>query len=102
RGGVQDLLYYGVARGPDQPAAINLDARGVLQRADDGDGVRQPLALQTAGPVEHGQADGSGTDLHAGRRGSVPAGTDGAAARRQRPEGDVKARMAAARKERPM
>jgi len=28
------ILHHGVALGPDQPAAINPDPRGVLQRAD--------------------------------------------------------------------
>ncbi len=93
RGGVQDLLYHGLANRPDEPAAVNPDARGIFQRADDGNGVRQPLALQTAGHVEHGQADGSVAGLHAGRRGSVPAGPYGAAARRQRPECGVTARV---------
>jgi hypothetical protein len=93
RGGVQDLLYHGLARRPNQPAAVNTDARRVFQRADDGDGVRQPLALRPAWHVEHGQADGSGTGLHIGRRGSVPASPDGAAAQRQRPECGVKVRV---------
>jgi len=42
RGGVQDLLYHGLARRPDQPAAVNPDARRVFQRADDGENCRLP------------------------------------------------------------
>lgn len=52
-----NLLYHGLASRPDEPSPVNPDARRVFQRADDGDGVRQPLALRPAGHVEHGQAD---------------------------------------------
>ena len=56
---VQDLLHHGVARGPHQPAAIEPDARDHLQRADHGDGLRQPLVLKPSRHVEHGQIAGA-------------------------------------------
>ncbi len=41
-----------MARGPNQPTAVNLDARRVLQRADDGDSIREPVAIEPAGHVD--------------------------------------------------
>jgi len=64
---------------PGEPAgptaAINPDARVFFQRADDGDGVRQPMALRPAGHFEHGQAHGLALVCTL-RRGSVPAGPE--------------------------
>ena len=77
---VQDVLHHGVARGPHQPAAVDADSGGRVQRRDDRDRVRQPVAVERARHVEHGQIDGARSRLHDGRRGAVPAGPDGPAA----------------------
>src|SRR4029077_4771748 len=56
---------------------IDPDASGDLQRDDPGDRVRQPLAVQRSGYLEHGETDGAVADLHDDSRSVVPAGTDG-------------------------
>ncbi len=81
RGRLQDLLHHGVAGGHNQSAAVEPDPRGVLQRHDDGDGVRQPVDVEPPGDVQHGEIARAVADLHARRRGAVPAGPYGATAR---------------------
>ena len=80
--GVAFKIYYvtGVAKGTDQFPAIGADARGVLQHTTDRDRVRQPVALQPARHIQHGQAPGAVACLHACRGGAVPAGLDGRSA----------------------
>ncbi len=56
---VQDLLCDGMALGPNQPSAVEPDARDFLQRDDHGDRVRQPVAIQSSRYLEHGQAAGA-------------------------------------------
>jgi len=77
--GVAFKIYYIMAwrAGRTNLLQSTLTRAVFFQRADDGDGVRQPMALRPAGHFEHGQAHGLGAGLHAGRRGSVPAGPDG-------------------------
>ena len=58
RRGVQDLLHHGLARGADQPAAVGAHARRDVQRADDGDRLRQPVVFQPSRDIQHGQAVG--------------------------------------------
>ena len=50
----------------DEPAAIEPDARDLLQRADHRDRVRQPVAVEPSGHGEHGQAAGAVAGHHAG------------------------------------
>ena len=83
---VQDLLHHGVARGPHQPAAIKPDARDHLQRADHGDGLRQPVVLKPSRHVEHGKIAGLVARHHHVRGGAVPAGAHGPAARGKKDE----------------
>ena len=78
---LQDLLRDGVAGGPDQPAAVEPDARGVLQRDDHRHGVRQPVDVEPPGHVQHGQAAGALAHLHACGGGAVSARPHGPAAR---------------------
>jgi len=77
--GVAFKIYYIMAwrAGRTNLLQSTLTRAVFFQRADDGDGVRQPLALRPAGHFEHGQADGSGAALHPGGCGSVPARPDG-------------------------
>ncbi len=84
--GVAFKIYYIMAwrAGQTGPAAVEPDARGVLQRADHRDGVRQPVALEPSGHVEHGQAARAVAAHDACRRRAVPAGADGQAARARR------------------
>ena len=54
--GVAFKIYYVMAwRGRDEPAAVEPDAGGDLQRADDGDRVRQPVALGHPGTASMGE-----------------------------------------------
>ena len=80
---VQDLLHHGVAGGDDAPSPDAVDPRGDLQRADDGDRLRQPVVFEPPRHLEHGQAAGAVARLHFGGRCPVPAYPDGKAARRR-------------------
>ena len=79
--GVAFKIYYVLAwRGRDEPACILADPRRAVQRDDDGDRFREPLAIQSPRHLEHGQAVEPVARDHAGRRGAVSADPDGAAA----------------------
>ena len=52
---VQDLLCNGLAVGQNESAAVEPDASNILQRADDSDGVRKSVAIQSSGYFEHGK-----------------------------------------------
>ena len=67
-------------RGHDRAGAVDPDPRRHLQRADHGDRLRQPVAVEPSRHVEHGRADGAGAVLHDDGGGAVPARADGAAA----------------------
>ena len=77
--GVAFKIYYVTAWrvGPNQPAAIEPDARGLLQRDDHGDGVRQPVAVEPSRHVEHGQAAGAVAADDACAAVAVSAGANG-------------------------
>jgi hypothetical protein len=49
RRGVQDLLHHGMAARRRQPAAVDADPRRGFQRADDGNSIREPVAIEPAG-----------------------------------------------------
>ena len=76
---VQDLLHHRLARRRHPPAGNRADPGDRVLLPDHRDRVRLAVAVQPARPVQHGQADGAGACLHAGRRGAVPTGADGAA-----------------------
>ena len=59
--GVAFKIYYVTAwrAGQNQSAAVEPDARDILQRADHRDRVRQPVAVEPSGHGEHGQAAGA-------------------------------------------
>ena len=78
---LQDLLYYGVALRENKSAAIEPDARDIFQRADDGHGVRQPVAVEPSGNREHGQASGAVARDNARRGAAVSACVNGQTAR---------------------
>ena len=61
---IQDLLYHGVEGRENRPAAIQPDPGGDLQRYDYGNGVRQPVAVQSTRHLQHGKVDGAGAGLH--------------------------------------
>ena len=87
---VQDLLRDGMAAWREQIPAIGADARGVLQHAPHRHRLRQSVAVEPAGHIEHGQALGAVAPLHPDLGGLVPAGAHGRAAptgrrRRSRP-----------------
>ena len=77
--GVAFKIYYVTAwrRGREQFPGIGADAGGVLQHALDRDRLRQPVAVKSAGDIEHGQAAGAVACLHAHLGGVVPARPDG-------------------------
>ena len=77
RGRVQDLLHCRLARRHHPPSADPAHARGRLQRAHDGDGLRQPVVLEPPRHFEHGQTSGSLPGLHARRRGPFSANPHG-------------------------
>src|SRR5205823_2757348 len=54
RRGVQDLLHHGMAARRHQPAAVDPHPRRAFQRADDGNSIWEPVAIEPAGPVQHG------------------------------------------------
>ena len=80
---VQDLLRHRMAVRQDEPAAVEPDARDIFQRDDDGDRVRQPVAVEPSGHREHGQASGIVAGHHARRGAAVSAGANGQTARCQ-------------------
>ena len=77
--GVAFKIYYVTAwrSGRTNLLQIEPDARDLFQRADDGDGVRQPVAVESSGHVEHGQAARAVAGDDAGRGAAVPAGANG-------------------------
>ena len=81
--GVAFKIYYVTAWriGQNQSAAVEPDARDIFQRADDGDRVRKPVAIEPSGHREHGQAAGALARHHAGRGAVVSAGANGQTAR---------------------
>ena len=74
---LQDLLCHGLAVGQNQSAAVEPDAGDIFQRDDDGDRVRQPLAVESPGNGEHGQTSGALAPDDARRGAAVPAGANG-------------------------
>ena len=81
--GVAFKIYYVTAWrvGQNEPAAVEPDARDLLQRADDGDGVRQPVAVEPSRHRQHGQAAGAVARDHARSGAAVSAGANGQTAR---------------------
>ena len=77
--GVQDLLRARLERRGDEPARLVADARRRVQRDDDGDRLRQPMAVQSSRNVEHGQALEPVARHHARRGRAVSADPDGTA-----------------------
>ena len=59
--GVAFKIYYIMAWRAGQTNLLQsaADARGVLQRHDHGDRVRQPVVIEPSRHLEHGQADGA-------------------------------------------
>ena len=80
--GVAFKIYYIMAwrAGQTESVAVEPDPGRDLERADDGDRVRQPLAFEPSRHVQHGQAPGAFAGLHHVRGGAVPAGAHGQAA----------------------
>ena len=74
---LQDLLRDGMATRTEQLPGISADAGGVLQHAPDRHRLRQSVAVEPAGDIQHGQAVGAVACLHADLGGVVPAGPDG-------------------------
>ena len=81
--GVAFKIYYVTAwrAGQNKSAAIEPDPRDLFQRADDGHGVRQPVAVEPSGHREHGQAAGAVAGDDARRGVVVSAGANGQTAR---------------------
>ena len=81
--GVAFKIYYIMAwrEGVTQPPPDAADARRHLQRADDRDSFRQPVAVEPSRHFEHGKAARAVATLHARRGGRVPADPDGKAPR---------------------
>src|SRR5262249_28032687 len=59
-----NLLHHGVEGRENRPAAIQPDPSGYLQRYDYGNGVRQPVAVESTRHLQHGEVDGVGAGLH--------------------------------------
>ncbi len=78
---LQDLLRHGLARGQNQPAAVEPDARDLFLGADDRDRLRKPVAIQSSRHRQHGQIAGAVVRYHAGRGAAVPARANGQTAR---------------------
>jgi hypothetical protein len=78
------LLHYGLAIRQNEPAAVEPDARRDIQRADDDDSLREPLAFRKSGHLEHGQDDGACAPLHHGRSGAFSARAHGTAPQNHR------------------
>ena len=80
--GVAFKIYYIMAWRAGQTGLLqsSLTRAVFYQRADDRDGVRQPVALEPSRHVEHGQAARAVAAHDARRGGAVPAGADGQAA----------------------
>ena len=91
--GVAFKIYYIMAWRAGQTDLLqsSLTRAVYLQRAHHRDRVRQPVAVEPSGHVEHGQAAGAVAAHHARGRGAVPAGADGQAARIARRVGRAKA-----------
>ena len=81
--GVAFKIYYVMAwrSGRTNLLQIEPDARDLFQRADDGDRVRQPVAVEPSRHVQHGQAAGAVAGDDACRRAAVSAGANGQTAR---------------------
>ena len=81
--GVAFKIYYVTAwrSGRTESAADQPDAGDLLQRADHGHRVRKPVAIESSGHREHGQAAGALAGHHARRGAVVPAGANGQTAR---------------------
>ena len=81
--GVAFKIYYVVAwrAGRTNLLQIDPDARDLFQRADDGDRVRQPVAVEPSRHREHGQAACAVARHHARGRAAVPARANGQTAR---------------------
>ena len=79
--GVAFKIYFVMAwrAGTVESSAIEPDARGFFQCDDHRDRIRQPLAFQASGHLQHGQAACLVACLHIGGGDFVPAGADGAA-----------------------
>ena len=83
--GVAFKIYYVTAwrSGRTNLLQTQPDARDLFQRADDGDGVRKPVAIQSSGTASMGKLLGAFA-RHDARRGAVvPAGANGQTARYQ-------------------
>ena len=77
--GVAFKIYYIMAwrSGQTDTLAIKPDPRGDLERTDHGDRLRQPVAVQPSGNLQHGQAAGALAGLYPQRRGAISARADG-------------------------
>ena len=78
RRGIQDLLRDGMATRAEQfSRSRSADAGGVLQHALDRHRLRQSVAVESAGDIEHGQTIGAVACLHAELGDVIPACPDG-------------------------
>jgi hypothetical protein len=79
--GVAFKIYFVMAwrAGNHESSAIEPHARRLFQRNDHRDRVRQPLAVQASGHIQHGKATRFVACLHLGGGDFVPARADGAA-----------------------
>ena len=77
--GVAFKIYYVTAwrRGQSNFLAVSADAGGVLQHALDRHRLRQSVAVESAGDIEHGQTIGAVACLHADLGDVIPACPDG-------------------------
>ncbi len=83
--GVAFKIYYVTAwrAGRTNSAAVEPDASDIFQRHDDRHRIRKPLAIESSGHRQHGQAAGALAGHDAGRRVAVSAGANGQTARSQ-------------------
>jgi hypothetical protein len=77
--GVAFKIYYIMAwrSGKNRAGAVGPDASRDFQRFGDRNRVREPVALQRSGHVQHGPIDGFGAGLHDGGSSAVPTRPDG-------------------------
>jgi hypothetical protein len=86
--GVAFKIYYIMAWRADRALAVEPHAGGDVQRVHHRDCVRQPVAVEPSGHVEHGKVDGARARHHHGGGRAVSAGADGAAARTRQEDAD--------------
>src|SRR5262249_19398492 len=76
---IQNLLHHGLAIRPHEPFAVKPNSRRDLERFDNSNRLRKPLAFAAPRHIQYGQTAGAIVGMHFGSCGAISARAHGKA-----------------------